>query len=125
MHSFFIIVDSSGFKLTCYRKGNLGQAELWPKAFQPGDLIEVTDKAWHVAGEGWFALAVINDSEHLYISLGDLERELKQRSIISYADSILKMILWKHQLNLALDREDREWFAFISRKIAHMQTLLK
>jgi hypothetical protein len=124
MHTFFMITEDAGIDFNCLVQGYSGQEKIILKHLRQGDCIEVTNNGRYVMERGWFISVTINEAEHVYLALEDLETSLKKKQMMTLADVMIKLREWDHQLNVALDQKDRDWFKFVSRKLLKLQTIL-
>lgn len=124
MYAYFMVIREPGIQLDCFVKGYGGQKKIISRHFKQGESFGVTDEGQYLAGRGWFVSVTLNGSEHLFVSLDDLEKSLERKEIITYADILIKLNEWHHQLNLSLDQRNKEWFKFVSRKLVKLQSIL-
>ena len=88
-------------------------------------LVEVTNNGRDdVLDQGWFISVIINEKERVYLALEDLEASLKGKQMMTFTDVLTKLNEWGHQLNLALDQKNKEWFMFVTRKLLKLQTAI-
>lgn len=124
MHSFFLVVEDSGLEFRSLILGYSGQEKITVKHLRFGDFIEVTNNGRYVLDQGWFISVIINEKERVYLALEDLEASLKGKQMMTFTDVLTKLNEWGHQLNLALDQKNKEWFMFVTRKLLKLQTAI-
>ncbi|SFE83764.1 hypothetical protein [Alteribacillus iranensis] len=116
LHSYFAVVHPSTLEARYFKNTKVNKLTL-----HEGDHLHITDQGFYKNGEGWFILTYINEITHVYMSFADIDSYIEKKLLMNAADIEMKASLWQKQIDQALSERNREWFTFVSRKLASLK----